>query len=256
MKPIKKVLLIDDDAIQLAIVSAWLQHDGLEVIPRDTPIGTYQAFLRHRPDLVLLDVQMPAMAGPSLATLLSREAAAQQVGIIFYSGQSGEALRGLPQGPPVLGAIHKTADGQHFLAQLHRLVSTGRRRGPGKALVVDDDPVQLAIVRAWLEAEGLSVVSHASSIGVTAIVNRERPEVALVDVEMPVLSGPALVQTLEKNVKYELAIIFYSGKDAAELDGLVRGHRLVRGAIRKGSDPARFMAEFKRLTESVFQGVC
>lgn len=248
MKHIKKILLIDDDPIQLAIITAWLEFEGLEVLARNSPIGTCHTFHCYRPDLVLLDVQMPAMAGTALAALLAKDAAARQVPIIFYSGNP-ISLADLPLASPVIGTVTKTGDGADFMAQLRRLVEATRDRPRLKVLLVDDDPLQLVMVQAWLESDHFEVVTHQSSIGVTAIINRARPNVALIDVEMPVLSGPALVQTIERNVKYDLSIIFYSGKSQVVLDELVRGCKLVRGAIRKTGNGPQFMAEMKRLIE-------
>ncbi len=116
---------------------------------------------------------------------------------------------------------------------------------PVKVMMVDDDDVQLTVVKAWLEAERFQVVTHNSPFGTNKLLLREQPDVLLLDVEMPGLEGAALAEMLAKQ-KSKLKIIFFSGKDREKLDALVKSTGAV-GAIRKGRDPTQFMDQFKRL---------
>lgn len=248
-----KVLVIDDNQAQLAVVAAWLRHDGFEVVEKDSPIGTSQAFQREKPGVVLIDIHMPALAGTALANMLARDARANNAVIVFYSSTDPARLSDLPRTSPILGAIHKTESRAKFLSQLHGLLDSRIDAAPEPSsrqsiVVVDDDEVQLAVLRAWLESAGFEVITHASPIGVTSIINRVKPAVILIDVEMPILSGPALVQIIEKNVRHKVDIVFYSGKDRVELDGLIRiNPALVRGAIRKTNNGPLFLRQLQQL---------
>ncbi len=56
-------------------------------------------------------------------------------------------------------------------------------------LVVDDEPVLRAIVREILDEEGYSVIEAADGRVMLEIMERERPDLVLMDVMMPGVDG-------------------------------------------------------------------
>lgn len=91
-----------------------------------------------------------------------------------------------------------------------------------KVLVVDDNEVCRAVVRETLEEDGFDVIELGSPVGVSSVVNHERPDVVLMDVEMPALEGDKAVEILLKHRLHECKILLYSGRSAAELERLAR----------------------------------
>jgi CheY-like chemotaxis protein len=63
-------------------------------------------------------------------------------------------------------------------------------------LVVDDEPVLRAVVRDVLEEEGYAVVEAADGRAMLALVERERPDLVLMDVMMPGGDGREAYQAL------------------------------------------------------------
>ena len=57
-------------------------------------------------------------------------------------------------------------------------------------MIIDDDEIILEITRDWLEGSGYDVSLRQSALGTTAAIMRERPDVLLVDVSMPLLMVP------------------------------------------------------------------
>src|SRR5579872_6381627 len=92
---------------------------------------------------------------------------------------------------------------------------------PHKILIIDDDQTQLTVVSRWLESMGYEVQTHDSPVGTTHLVKTYGPHLMLLDIDMPIMSGPALLDTLKKNVKPPWpAVIFFSGKDIAKMKDL------------------------------------
>src|SRR5689334_9177389 len=59
----KKILVVDDDAINLKIIQSYLKGKGFEaIIARDGDVGLERA-QKEMPDLILLDIEMPRMNG-------------------------------------------------------------------------------------------------------------------------------------------------------------------------------------------------
>jgi CheY-like chemotaxis protein len=110
--------------------------------------------------------------------------------------------------------------------------------------------VALEIARARLEKMGHEVVTRDSAVGTTAMIIREKPDVLLLDVEMPLLSGDEIMHAIREkrlvNRGDELSFILYSGTEVSELRRLVKETGAL-GAIHKAQDSAAFAATFERL---------
>ncbi len=89
-----------------------------------------------------------------------------------------------------------------------------------RVLVVDDDPRNLGMVRRYLEAKGLEVITTDSPFGVTAIVSREDPDVVILDIMMPALDGETVARFIRESGG-GARIVFYSAINESELRALV-----------------------------------
>jgi DNA-binding response OmpR family regulator len=88
----KRILVVDDDKAQLQTTQALLQNAGFEVITHDTPFRTTELIQTWRPDLVLLDVNMPGLAGDRLCSLI-RGNQRIRTKIFFHSSNDEISLR-------------------------------------------------------------------------------------------------------------------------------------------------------------------
>jgi CheY-like chemotaxis protein len=121
-----KVLVIDDDPILLEVIRDRLETAGYVVFTREDALGTSQAIAEHNPDVILLDIMMPALGGKDLAALLKRRELTRDVGIILHSSLDAEELAGMLKVTSAVGAIQKTPDSARFLAEFERLFARYR----------------------------------------------------------------------------------------------------------------------------------
>jgi DNA-binding NarL/FixJ family response regulator len=89
----RTILVIDDNAVVLEATRATLEQAGFRVVTRDRASGAVVAVLHERPDLVLVDVNMPNMTGDSLADILGRTRATRGTLVVLYSSLPANALR-------------------------------------------------------------------------------------------------------------------------------------------------------------------
>jgi two-component system OmpR family response regulator len=104
--------------------------------------------------------------------------------------------------------------------------TTGKR-----ILVIDDDAKHLMTVKEILETEGHDVYTHNKPFGSTQLARTLEPDLILLDVNMPGLSGDTLARLLRSHS--EAPIVFYSSNDEDSLRQMVRFHK-VNGYICKG----------------------
>ena len=96
------VLCIDDDAFILELVRHICRERGLQIVCGSTAPEALSALEDHRPDLVLLDIDLPGMPGAvgedgtlpgfRLCETLRQELSPNAPAIIFFSGHHTEQI--------------------------------------------------------------------------------------------------------------------------------------------------------------------
>ena len=69
-----RVLVVDDDGMYLELVQRSLRGFGMEVTTTDSSLGVSNLIRRLEPDVVLLDVNIPALSGDAVLGLARRHA--------------------------------------------------------------------------------------------------------------------------------------------------------------------------------------
>lgn len=83
----KKILVADDERGQLNLLETALKSQGYEVLTASNGVEALRIAHNLKPDLLLLDVQMPEMDGDAVATeIRSEKSAFKNVPIIFITG--------------------------------------------------------------------------------------------------------------------------------------------------------------------------
>lgn len=118
--------------------------------------------------------------------------------------------------------------------------------GKAKILVIDDDDKALGVAKRQLEAAGYDVITEESALKLPMIVQREKPDLVLLDVEMPALRGE---HVLELSAMFDflrtVPIVLHSGKSEEQLQALVAKSN-ARGYIRKTANPLSFVDQVDR----------
>ncbi len=126
-----KVLVIDDDPIVLEVVRERLEGAGFAVVLRDEPLGTTNVVRDEKPDIVLLDIMMPALNGERLANLLRSNRSLGSMSIVLHSSKSPAELAPLVDQTGAIGAISKSESEGEFLRRFHDLVRRHQDRMSG-----------------------------------------------------------------------------------------------------------------------------
>lgn len=84
--PAKKVLVADDEEDVVRLLCATLQHHGFETITAYEGGEVIEKAERLRPDLILLDIQMPDAVGASVLSRLKSSSKTSRIPIIIVSG--------------------------------------------------------------------------------------------------------------------------------------------------------------------------
>ncbi|KAA0069140.1 response regulator [Rhodanobacter sp. T12-5] len=116
----RTVLLIEDNAQNRYLVTFLLERSGYRVITAvDGPEGIRKA-LELLPDLILLDIQLPAMDGYAVARALRAIPALQQTPIVAVTSYAMVGDREKSLGAGCNGYIEKPINPDTFVAEIGR----------------------------------------------------------------------------------------------------------------------------------------
>jgi len=92
----------------------------------------------------------------------------------------------------------------------------------GKVLAVDDDPTTQNLIKFLLERQGLAVTVRADGKEALAQIQRDPPDVILLDIMMPAMSGFEVLGAVRKMPEHsDLPVIILTGLDDQE--NVIRG---------------------------------
>jgi two-component system cell cycle response regulator DivK len=87
----KKVLVVDDDRMNLKLLKAILEGNGCEAILAGDGAGGVRAARRELPDLILMDIRMPGMDGIEALRALKAKDSTRGIPVIALTSS---AMRG------------------------------------------------------------------------------------------------------------------------------------------------------------------
>ena len=238
-------LIVDDETSAQELLDLTLREGGYRTIYASTAQEALDLARSKQPQVITLDVFMPGIGGWDLLRILRSdpETSAIPVIMVTISSDRSKAFS--------LGAVEhlmKPIGGKALLDALarHTFITKVTDR-PVKILVVDDDPKQIDLIRASLEPVGFIVASAKTGRdGVTAALN-DLPDLVLLDLILPDISGVEVVELLRKNEATQtLPILLVTGHELEAID-LARLNIDVQAILNKGSQsPAMLLGEINR----------
>jgi DNA-binding NtrC family response regulator len=149
-RDIRTILVIDDSEVVLEMTRFTLEAAGFRVRTRDRAQGSIVAILHERPDLVLLDVNMPNMSGESIADILSRAGPSRGTVIVLYSSLPVNALRMKALAAGAHGFIQKTSVQADLVRQVNAFLSQNDSNGKLRRAspIMNDDAASSGRIRS------------------------------------------------------------------------------------------------------------
>ena len=114
----KKIIIIDDDKVILHITKKALEAAGFEVESLETPLGATIKVISSKPDLIMVDVNMPELSGEHLVSALREFTQRNDVPIVFFSALSESKLSKLVERYGASGYIRKGNKVEYFVERV------------------------------------------------------------------------------------------------------------------------------------------
>ena len=120
--PPKKVLVIDDDPIARQILGAVLKKCNAEALMAADAMAALTLAQKHRPDLIILDLGLPAGGGYSVLKRLQMFPALSTIPVLVISGLNRAENEPLALAAGAVGYIEKPATPEQLTAAIERLL--------------------------------------------------------------------------------------------------------------------------------------
>jgi DNA-binding NtrC family response regulator len=121
--PRRKIILLDDSAIVREMTRATLEDAGYEVIALDNQFSFSAVLGREKPDLVLVDVGMPALQGDVLVKIANGYKGLHKCPMVLFSDRSPNELSLLANACGAAGFIRKTPNAEELLLAIERFLA-------------------------------------------------------------------------------------------------------------------------------------
>jgi PAS domain S-box-containing protein len=240
--PSLRILLVDDNVDSAGSLAMLLEASGHEVqIAHDGPTAL-QAAIDNRPDFMLLDIGLPGMDGNEVAKRIRQQSKLENVVLIAMTGYGQESDRKRSQEAGFNHHLVKPVK----LATLEKLLAAPAALSPSleqsnptgaslRVLVVDDMRDTTHMLRRLLNAAGHEVRTASDGPSALAAALDFQPEVALLDISLPGMSGLELAKQIRQQSKLKdivLVAMTGYGDEADRQRSLEAGfdHHLVKPA--------------------------
>lgn len=88
-----RVLVVDDSVTVRKVTTRLLERHGMEVFTAKDGVHAMETLQDHRPDVMLLDIEMPRMDGFEVASLVRHDARLKDIPIIMITSRTGDKHR-------------------------------------------------------------------------------------------------------------------------------------------------------------------
>lgn len=236
----KMILVVDDEANVRKLLNHELSKIGYDVLEAADGNAAVRMAREHHPDLITMDVQMPALDGYDATLVIKNDPGTRDIPVLVISIVENQE-RGLEIG--ATGYLSKPFTVDEMLQAVEQSIG-----GTAKKVVIADDDLALAeTIRFELEKRGFFPSTAGCGEDALEQIIADPPDLVVLDLVMPGKDGFEVVKEIKKRPELaNIPVIVLSGM---EIDG-AKVRALSLGAaqfISKSEGLARLHEEIERI---------
>lgn len=211
------ILIVEDERAASQLIGTYLTSAGYNVAYAYDGEEALAEARRLRPAAITLDLILPKKDGWEVLQELKQDPSLEAIPVIIISIVDNVELGfGLGATEYFVKPIGRT----ELLAKLGRLgFGPEGRAGSPTILVVDDDAEAVEFLQATLKLAGFQVITAMGGNDGIRLAKEKRPDLILLDLLMPEVSGFQVVEALKQDPATEkVPIIVVTAKDITQED--------------------------------------
>jgi len=205
-----KIIYVDDVQCSLVSVKKRLRSH-YEVYPAESTLMLFKILEKIRPNLILLDVNMPGIDGYKTIKSLKADERYKDIPVVFLTGNSDKesVVKGLSLGavdyvikPFITAKLIECIDKHTFKDRNERPSAVTESSSKPSVLVVDDVPSTLKAIELAISSN-YKVYTLSKPENVIDFLKEKKPDLILLDYLMPVLNGFDLIVMIKALSEYK-----------------------------------------------------
>jgi CheY-like chemotaxis protein len=198
-------------------------------------------------NLITLDIQLPGIDGWEFLLRIREIPNLAHVPVVIIAGIADKNLA-LARG--AAGVLQKPISRAQLKFSLANLGLNTTEQHVRTVLVVDDDPKAVEVIAAFLPAPAYAVVRAYGGTEAIALAQRLRPDLILLDLMMPEVTGFEVVEVLQRHADTaRIPIIIVTAKqmtpqDLSQLN--CNPGNVIHVVQKAGFNRVHFLAEVRR----------
>ncbi len=202
-----RVLVVEDDYATSKLLSNYLTKWGYVPVIVNSAEQTLKIIEKENFLSILMDIELPDANGFELLKTLRENKATRNTPVIVCSVEAEQ------QKAYLMGAVEYFVKPINYKFLVEVLQSYKLKRD-SNILIVDDDVPTLNLLKEAVEQLGFNAIAEAHSSKVASMISNLDLDLAIVDLEMPEVSGYDLIKQIKLNPKFSrLPIVIYTGKE-------------------------------------------
>lgn len=225
----KTILIIEDDPKIVAALEIRLRDSGYATLTAGDAATGFSRAVQHLPDLVVLDISLPAGDGLQLGRKLRSLPQTCSIPFVFVTANKDPELRERAMDIGAAGIFEKPYIADELLAVIgHALGETGMFRRPiarytpqsllpavkpgagsaRKVLIVEDDEKIALALSLRLRSAGYDTCTAPDAVSGVHSALHQSPDLVLLDISLPAGSGFTVAEQVRHSAAAKTPIIF------------------------------------------------
>jgi PAS domain S-box-containing protein len=240
-------LVVEDDDKAAELLKLLLEAEGFVVVRAASGEQALAMAPLHALSLITLDICLPGMDGWELLGRLREDTSLSQVPVVVVSGEISSSLALVAGAAEIL---QKPISRSELKSSLARQGLHDEQELTRTVLVVDDDPKAVEVIAAFLPGPAYAVIRAYGGSEAITLARRLRPDLILLDLMMPEVSGFDVVEALQAQPgTVGIPILVVTAKHVTNSDrAALQDHadRVIHIVDKAGFDRQAFLAEVHR----------
>ncbi len=205
-----KILIVEDDKVSQKLADSILSKNGYEtLLAGSVEEAIKQVETGGKICLTLLDIKLPDQDGYSFQVYLKSKSQYKSIPVVMCSSSEDKesVMQSISLG--AVGYLKKPIKSETLLPKIEEVLSKRFKT----ILIVDDEKMIRDLLRATLEREGYNTAIAESGVEALKIMESQKIDAVLSDIQMDEMSGIELLKTIK--TKYDdLPVMLVTGNSS------------------------------------------
>jgi two-component system cell cycle response regulator len=231
----KTILVVEDNELNMKLIRALLQIGEFRVLEAPNAEIGLQFAREEKPDLILMDIQLPGMDGLTATCILKQDPSTQKIPVVALTSYAMEGDREKARAAGCDDYISKPLDTREFLNRVRKLVPNGHESHlqpfreaahRKRILIVDDEPMNIKLLEAQIPPDLYEISRAYSGVEGLQKIFQNPPDLVLLDIMMQGMDGYEVTRKLKTDpVSKDIPIILVTALGGIEdkIKGLIAG---------------------------------